>query len=560
VPILGWLPNYQSGWWRLDLLTGITAAAVVIPQAMAYAAIAGLPVEVGLYTALLPMLLYSVLGASRPLSVSTTSTIAILTATGLGSAARAGGHQELIVAAATLTVLVGVLLILASLLRLGLVAYFISTPVLTGFKAGIGVVIFVGQLGKVLGIPVEKAPLLQTVLSLLRGLSSLHRPTLILGLSMLALLIFLPRLAPRLSAPLVTVVVGIVASVLFKLDAHGIKLTGEVPAGLPSLVWPDWSMIRGLLPGAAGIALMSFTESIATAQAFQKHGEPAPDANHELFALGMANLAGGFLQAMPSGGGASQTAVNDRAGAKSQMAEIATVGVAAITLLFLAPVISLMPQATLGALVLVAAASLIKVSEFRTIGNVARRELAWALVAFGAVMFLGTLQGILVAIAVSAENLIFQANHPLVYEMGRKPGTNIYRPMVDNRDSETLPGLLILRTEGRLHFASAPRALEIMRTLILQHQPRIVVLECSAIPDIEYTALQRLTEGEEKLRDAGIMLWLAALNPKPLQTVRRSPLGKILGSDRMFLNVELAANAYVERFGRLGHGTAQQRT
>jgi high affinity sulfate transporter 1 len=550
VPILGWLPHYRSGWLRLDLVAGLTAAAVVIPQAMAYASIAGLPVEVGLYTALVPMLVYALLGTSRPLSVSVTSTIAMLTASVLARVAPGGDRATLLVAAATLAVLVGALLVLAFLLRLGVIANFISAPVLAGFKAGIGVVIFVGQLGKILGISVPKGPFLQTIASLLGGLGGLHPPTLVLGLLTLALLLLLPRLVPRLSAPLVAVVLGIAASGLLDLGAQGIKLVGEVPPGLPSFSLPDLSLLRALLPGALGIALMSFTESIAAARAFHQHGEPEPDANQELLALGLANIGGGLLQGMPGGGGTSQTAVNDQAGAKTQAAELVTAGVVAVTLLFLAPLLSLMPQATLGALVLVAAAGLIKVGDFQAIARISRRELAWALVALAGVVFLGTLEGILVAIALSLLNLIFQANHPPVYAVGRVPGTDIYRPMVDHPEYETVPGLLILRTEGRLYFASAPRALEKMRALILEQDPQVVALECSAIPDIEYTALQRLAAGEGKLREAGIELWLVGLNPVPWHTIERSPLGATLGHERMLLDIPEAVKAYEQRYGR----------
>ncbi len=541
------MKNYQAGWLRFDLAAGLTAAAVVIPQAMAYATIAGLPVEVGLYTALVPMLAYALLGSSRPLSVSVTSTIAILTATVLASVVPDGNRAELIITAATLAFIVGAVLVLASLLRLGVIANFISAPVLTGFKAGIGLVIFVSQLSKILGISVAKEPFFRSILSLIRGLGDLHRPTLFLGLVTLAILIFLPRLVPRLSAPLVAVAVGIAVSVIFDLDAQGVKLVGEVPPGLPSFSLPDLTLVWTLMPAALGIALMSFTESIAAARAFQKHGEQPAEANQELLALGMANIGGGLFQAMPSGGGTSQTAVNDQAGAKTQMAEIATAGVVALTLLFLAPVISLMPEATLGALVLVAAAGLIKVSDFQAIGQVSRHALVWALVAFAGVVLVGTLQGILVAVVVSMLDIIYQANRAPVYEVGRKPGTDIFRPVTDHPDDETFPGLLMLRTEGRLYFGNSPRVWKKAGAMILQRQPQVVVLDCSAIPDIEYTALKQLTEGEEKLRESGITLWLAALNPAPLHTVERSSLGATLGHERMYFNLEQAVEAYLQR-------------
>jgi high affinity sulfate transporter 1 len=545
LPILAWLPKYRSGWLRFDLTAGLTAAAVVIPQAMAYAAIAGLPVEVGLYTALAPMVAYVLLGTSRPLSVSATSTIAILTGSVLLGAVPGGGRAEQLVAATTLAFLVGVLLVLASVLRLGVIANFISAPVLAGFKAGIGVVIFVDQLGKVLGVSVDKGRFFQTLLSLLQALDRIHWPTFILALVTLAVLVLLPRRVPRLSAPLLAVVLGIAASGLLDLEAQGVVLVGEIPAGLPSFSPPSLDLVQTLLPGALGIALMSFVESVAAARAFQQHSEPEPDANQDLLALGVANMAGGLFQAMPAGGGTSQTAVNDQAGARTQVAALVTAGVVVVTLLFLAPLLSLMPEATLGALVLVAAAGLVNVNEFLDIHRISNRELVWALIALAGVILLGTLQGIVVAIAFSLLMLIYEANHPPVYELGRKPGTHIYRPMLDHPDDETIPGLLILRTEGRLNFASVPRALEKMRALVWQRQPRVVLLECSAIPDFEYTALDKLIEREEKLREAGVSLWLARLNPAPLETFQRSPLWTTLGPERFFLDVEQAVEAYM---------------
>jgi SulP family sulfate permease len=544
IPILGWLHRYQRAWLRFDLVAGLTAAAVVIPQAMAYATIAGLPVQVGLYTALVPMLVYVLLGTSRPLSVSSTSTISMLTATELARVAQGGDPADYLLAASTLALLVGAFLLLAGLLRLGFLANFISLPVLTGFKAGIGLVILVGQLGKVLGIPVEKGPVLQTMVDILGNLDQIQLPTLALSLVTLAILIFLPRLTKRLPAPLVAVGVGILASALLNLDAQGVKLVGEIPAGLPSFSPPNLSLVKALWPGALGIALMSFVESIASARAFAQHDDPPVDADQELLALGAANAGGSFFQAYPAGGGTSQTAVNDQAGARSQLAEATTAGVVAVTLIFLAPLIGLMPEATLGALVLVAAAGLIKVGEFRAIGRIRRHELVWAIITFAGVVILGTLEGILVAVVASMLDIIFQANHPPVYVLGRKPGTQVFRPLRDHPDDETFPGLLMVRTEGRVYFANAPRVREKAMALIQREQPSVIVVDCSAIPDIEYTALKQLTDLEERLREAGIMLWLVALNPEPLRIVERSSLGEVLGHERMFFNLEQAVEAY----------------
>lgn len=544
VPILGWLPKYPPDWLRYDLVAGLTAAAVVIPQVMAYASIAGLPVEVGLYTALVPMLVYALLGTSRPLSVSATSTIAMLTAAELARVVGSSDPYDYIIPAATLAFLAGLFLLLAGVLRLGFIANFISTPVLTGFKAGIGVVILVGQLGKVTGLPLEKGPILQTIVSLLQNLDQIHWLTLALSLITLAILIFLPRLSQRVPAALAAVAFGILLSALVGLDALGVALVGPIPAGLPPLTLPDLSLIQTLWPGALGIALMSFVESIAAARAFTQRGDPIPDADQELLALGMANVGGGFTSAMPAGGGTSQTAVNDQAGARSQMAEMATVAVVVVTLLFLAPLISLMPQATLGALVLVAAAGLIKLSEFRKIREIRNVEFVWAVVAFLGVIILGTLEGILLAVIISILALLYYAGHPPVYVVGRKPGTDVFRPVQDHPADEVFPGLLMLRTEGMMFFSSVPRALDQMTTLIREHQPQVVVLDCSAVPNFEYTALKEFSEYEDKLSTTGIKLWLAALNTEAFKVIERAPLGKTLGHERLFFNLEQAVESY----------------
>jgi len=543
------------------LVAGLTTAAVVIPQSMAYATIAGLPVEVGLYAALVPMLAYALLGSSRVLSVSVTSTISMLTAAELAVVVQSGNPADYMAAAATLALLVGGLLVLAGILRLGFVANFISAPVLTGFKAGIGLVILVGQLGKVLGISVSKGPFFQTLLAVLQGLGETHWPTFLTALVALAILIILPRLVPRLPAALVAVAVGIAASALLGLEAYGVKLVGDIPPGLPAFTLPALSLSNGpalslsngpdlalvgqLWPGALGIALMSFVESIAAGRAFGRHGDPPVDADQELLALGAANVAGSLFQACPGGGGTSQTAVNRGAGARTQLAGIVTAGLVALTLLFLAPLIGLMPQATLGALVLVSAAGLLDPGGFWAIAHIRRRELAWAGVALAGVVLLGTLEGILVAVAVSLLTLIYEANHPPVYALGRKPGSDVFWPLsADHPDDETFPGLLMVRIEGRMHFASAPRTSDRLRALIQEAQPRVLVLECSAIPDFEYTALEMLAGFEEKLREQGITLWLAALNPEPLNVIERSPLGTTLGHKRTFFNLEQAVEAY----------------
>ena len=413
------LSGYQRDWLRFDAVAGLTTAAVVIPKSMAYASIAGLPVQAGLYVALVPMFVYALLGTSRPLSVSTTSTLAILTAAELELAVPGGDSAHLMAAASTLALLVGAFLVVAGLLRLGFLANFISDPILTGFKAGVGVVIIVGQVPKLLGVHIASSDFVHDVFSTLQHMPDTNAMTLILSAATLAILFGLERWRPQTPAPLVAVVMGIAAAGFLGLKAGGVALTGPIRAGLPGPALPDLALLKVLWPGALGIALMSFTESIAAGRAFARHDDPPPVLNRELLALGAANLAGSFFQSLPAGGGTSQTAVNSRAGARTQVAELMTVVIVVATLLFLSPLISLLPQATLAAVVVVTSAPLLSTTDFRSILAVRRTEFVWALAAFAGVVLLGTLQGILVAIAISVLTLFYEANHPLVYSLGR---------------------------------------------------------------------------------------------------------------------------------------------
>ncbi len=548
LPIADWLFHYQKGWFRPDLLAGLTAAAVVIPKAMAYATIAGLPVQVGLYTALVPMVIYAVLGSSRPLSVSTTTTIAILTAAELGEAVSNGDPSSLLKATAMLALLVGAILILASLLRLGFIANFISEPVLIGFKAGIGIVIVLDQIPKILGIHFPRGTFSHNLLAVFRGIPETSLPTLAVGLFMIVLLVGLERFVPRSPAPLIAVAVGILGVRLLGFEAYGVELVGRIPKGLPSLIVPEFSLAQSLWPGALGIALMSFTESIAAGRAFARSDEPILRPNRELLATGLANAGGAFFGAMPAGGGTTQTAVNRLAGARSQFAEIVTAAVGLATILFLAPVLALMPQATLAAVVIVYSVGLIKPSEFRAILDIRRTEFSWALAALIGVVLLGTLKGILVAIVLSLAALAAQVALPPVYVLGRKPGTNVFRPRSqEHPEDETYPGLLLLRLEGRIFFANAQLIGQKIQLLVNEAKPSVVALDLSGVPDLEYTALKMLSEGEKRQRERGVSIWLVGLNPRVLQMVQRSPLGKALGRERMQFSLEMAAAQYSQQ-------------
>ncbi len=511
---------------RFDVIAGLTAAAVVLPKAMAYATVAGLPVAVGLYTAFIPMVIYALLGSSRVLSVSSTTTLAILAGTQLGLAVPDGDPAKLVTATTTLTMLVGAMLLLARLLRLGFAANFISVPVLTGFKAGIGLVIVLDQMPKLLGIHIEKQGFFRDLLSVARHVPETSLLTLAVAAATLLVLIGLERRLPHSPAPLVAIGGGIAAAWLFGLQALGVSTVGLIPQGLPSLTMPDLALIEQMVPGALGMALMSFTETIAAGRAFAR-----PD-----------------FGAMPAGGGTSQTAVVRAAGGRSQKASLVTAGTAAATMLLLAPLLALLPNATLAAVVIVYSVGLIQPLEFLAIRKVRTMEFRWAIIAAVGVLLFGTLKGIVVAIIASLIGLASQVAYPRVSVIGRKRGADVLRPLSpEHPDDETFEGLLIVRPEGRLFFVNAQYVAEQIGALVAQHKPRVLAVDMSRVPDIEYSALQMLIESDKRAIERGAIVWLAGLNPGALKVVRNARLDERLGRTRMLFN----ARAVIKRYQAL---------
>jgi sulfate permease, SulP family len=531
---------------RLDVTAGLVAAAVVLPKAMAYATVAGLPVAVGLYTAFVPMVIYALVGSSRVLSVSSTTTIAILTGTQLGLVVPDGDPAKLVTATAALTALVGAALVLARLIRLGFVANFISTPVLTGFKAGIGLVIVLDQVPKLLGIHITKEGFFRDLLAVAQHIPETSLITLAVAAATFAILIAMERLWPHSPAPLVAVGGAIAASWFFGLQALGVSTVGVIPQGLPAFTMPDLSLIERLVPGALGIALMSFTETIAAGRAFARPADPPINANRELVATGAANLGGALLGAMPAGGGTSQTAVVRASGGQSQRASLVTAATAVATMLLLAPMLGLMPNATLAAVVIVYSVGLIQPAEFHAIRSVRSMEFRWALVAWAGVLVFGTLKGIIVAIIVSMIGLASQTAYPRVSVIGRKRGADVLRPLSpEHPDDETFEGLLIVRPEGRLFYLNLQDVVDRIGALVATYQPRVLALDMTRVPDLEYSALQALIAYEQRATAGGALaVWLVGLNPAVLEMVRNSDLDERLGRERMLFNAREAIRRY----------------
>jgi high affinity sulfate transporter 1 len=538
VPAAEWVRSYRPDWLRPDLLAGLTCAAVVIPQAMAYATIVGLPVQVGLYTALVPLLVYSLLGTSRALSVSTTSTIAALTAVAIESVSPQDA-TEAVRAVATLVVLTGTILLLAGVLKLGFLAEFISAPVLAGFKAGTGLLIISGQLGKVLGIEQTGANFFSKTWSALTQLGQAHALTALVAGATIAVLLAAKRWAPQsFPGALVVVVTGIALSAALDLKADGLAVVGPIPSGLPGPQLPDPGLIDELLPAAAGIALMSFVESIAAARAFVRVGERGVDADHELVALGAANVGGGVFQSLPAGGGLSQTAVNDAGGARTPLAGATTAAVTLITLLFLTGLFEALPQATLGAVVIVAAAGLVDIDALRSLGRIRGTAVVLGSVTLLGVLALGVLKGVLIGVIASLGALVAALNRPVIEVLGRRPGRDSWRDLTQYPDGEMEPGTLVTRIGGPVYFANVTRVHSLLVESVDEapEPPRVLVVDLVAVTDTDVSTLLRLPAIDRDLRERGVTLRLANPSDQLVRLLQRAPDPTGL-SERLFAGI-----------------------
>jgi len=532
MPVASWLRSYRMSWFRWDVTAGLTTAAVVIPQAMAYATIAGLPVQYGLYTALIPMVVYSLLGSARCLSVSTTSTIALLTASGIALAPE-GAEPAAI--AAVLAAEVGLFLVIAGLLRLGFLSSFISRPILSGFKIGMGLTVAASQLGKIMGVSISGETFFPKVASAASQVDDTNLWTLAIALASFATLLIIKRSFPTLPGPLLVFVAGMALMAITQLETRGVATVAEVPGGLPHLDIPDFALVTALLPAAAGIALMAFVESIAAAQAFRTHDEPPVDPNQELVALGGANLAGGLFQAIPAGGGLSQTAVNDRSGARSQVSSLVTASSVALVLLLLASLFVYVPEPILGAIVLVAALGLIDVAGLRRIRRLRPDDYVFGVIAALGVLALGALPGLLLGVVVSLVTLFWKLNHPPIFILGRKPDTDVFREAGHDPADIVYEDLMIARVESGLYFGNSQRVTDRLLRMVddAPHRPRTLLLDLSAVPQVDSTAVEVFGDLAERLHSGGTEMWLAAMTTSVLEVAQAAPRWSDLEARRL---------------------------
>ena len=548
VPGVVALAGYRRSWLRGDLLAGLTVAAYLVPQVMAYAGVAGLAPVAGLWAILPALGLYAVLGSSRLLSVGPESTTALMTATVVAplAAADPGRYATL---AATLAVTVGLLCLAARLLRLGFVADLLSRPVLIGYLAGVALIMVVDQLAKLTGVPVRGSAFFPQLWSFLRGLGDAHPATVVFSAVTLALLFAVARWVPLLPGPLLAVVLGTAAVVVLDLDdRYGIKVIGDVPAGMPALALPDAGEIPRLVLPALGVLLVAYTDFVLTARAFAGRDDDGPrlDADQEFLALGAANLGAGLLHGFPVSSSASRTALASSAGARSQAYSLVAGAVVVAVLLFLSPLLARTPSAVLGALVVYAAVRMIDLAGFRRLASFRRRELLLALGCLAGVLGLDILYGVLVAVGLSVAELLSRVARPHDAVEGLVPGMAGMHDVDDFPTARTVPGLLVYRYDSPLFFANAEdfrrRALS---SVDEQTGPvRWFVLNTEANVEVDITALDAVDELRRELDRRGIVFALARVKQDLRDDLDAYGLTASVGTDRIFPTLPTAVAAY----------------
>ncbi|MFZ8998997.1 MAG: SulP family inorganic anion transporter [Ilumatobacteraceae bacterium] len=527
-PITSWGPRYRRGDLRGDLIAGITISALLIPQGLAYALLAGLPPQVGLYASIAPVIAYAVFGTSRQLALGPVAIVSLMTATTLGKLYEQGSESYL-AAAAVLALLVGAVHLVLRFGRLGFVTNFLSHSVLVGFTAASAIIIVASQVKHVLGIKIPRTEsVLETAVEVVRAADGTHAPTLALGSVAIAAFLVLRRVAKRVPAALAVLFGSLLVTIALDLESRGVAVVGDIPGGLPGFAIPDFDAdaLGSLTTSAIAITLVGFMESIAVAKVYARRHRYAIDPNQELFALGMANVTAGVFGGYPVTGGFSRTAVSDAAGTKTPLASIIAAVLIVFAVLFLTPVFALLPQAALGATIIVAVLNLIDVKEMRHIAHVKRSDLVGLSVSFGATLALGIETGMVIAIVASMLVVFARMSRPHTAVLGRIPDSTSYRNVERFPEAITTPGIEVVRIDVSLSFVNAEYIKQLCSAAARRagDPHHAVVLDCSGINDIDATGADALGEIITDLDEAGVRLHLADVKGPVRHVLQRAGL------------------------------------
>ncbi|MGV1007526.1 MAG: SulP family inorganic anion transporter [Dermatophilaceae bacterium] len=542
------LRHYERRWLRGDVVAGVTVSAYLIPQVMAYAEVAGLPAVVGLWTCMSGLLVYALLGSSRQLSVGPESTTALMTGSALAGVA-AGDPARQAALAATLALLVGGLCLLGWVARLGFLAELLSRPVLTGYMAGVAILMVVSQLGNLTGIRVPSGSPAAEVAYVATHLGEANRPTVLLGASVLVFALVVHKLLPRAPVALAGMLLAAAAVAVLGLQQLGVSVVGEVPRGLPDLQLPRLHVddVVSMLPAALGIALVAFSDNILTGRIFAARRNDPLDSTQELLALGAVNAVCGLTQGFPVSSSGSRTAIADNIGARTQAYSLVAVGTVLASVAFLGPVLAAFPTAALGAIVVYAAAQLVDVGEFRRIARFRRTEQALAVGTTVAVLALGALPGVLVAVGLSVMDMLHRVTRPHDGILGYVPGVAGMHDVDDYPDAEPVPGLVVYRYDSPLFFANA-RDFTDRALLALDAAPTPVawfLLNAEANVSVDLTAVDTLESLRQEVTRRGVVFAMARVKQDLRDDLDRAGFLDRVGPDRVFMTLPTAVTAYV---------------
>lgn len=541
--ILDWAPRYQRRWLRPDLIAGITVAALVVPKALGYASIAGVPIQHGLYAAAAGAILYAFFGGSGQIATGPSSALAAVAAGALVSAGIESGGEDAVQLVAAITIASGLMFLLLTIFRMGWISQFLSKPVITGFLFGAAIEVVVGELPKITGTSAEGSNTWQKLFSWIESLPDTDVATLVVGVTSLVVIFGLKYAAPKVPGALVLVVAGLLASALFDLGDRGLALIGDVPSGLPTLALPDWAFVREninvILTASAGLLLIGFSQTAGDARSFaSKHGYRV-DIDQESLAQGACNVGSGLVQGIPVSTSLSASSLNDTSGAKTQVASLTTGVMIVLTMLFLAPLFSDLPKAVLAALIIQAVVSgMMNVPEMQRLYRVVRADFWIAVAALVGVLTLGVLGGVIVGVFLSLGYIIYLSASPRMPELGRRPGSQAFRSVDDEPNAITYPGLLVLRIDSALYFANADAPEDRLRELAQAAEPPLhtIVIDFEGINLIDSQGADAVGKIVDLAGYNDIEVRLCRVKARIMEVLEKDDVIKRLGTDRVYGN------------------------
>ncbi len=543
VPIVGWLPRYQRSWLGADIIAGFTVWGLLIPEMIAYASLAGLPPQAGLYTLLASLALYAIFGTSRQLIVAGTSASAVLVYAAVSDLSPHSTSDYATLAAAMI-ITAGVLLAVAGLLKLGFITEFLSRPVMTGFVFGLAIFVSVSQLPKLFEIEKGHGDTVQQFFHLVANLDDTSLTTLATGLGALAVLFGIERFAPRIPGGLVVLVLGISFSAVLDLSGHGVAIIGDITAGLPSPGFPSVALgdLWVLVPSALGMVLVIYSEALGAAKTFADQHGYRVDSNQEMIALGLANIGSGLFGGLAAGGGLSQSAVNDGAGARTELSPLVAAALSLITVVALTPLFHDLPEAVLAALIIHAVHHLMRVAQMRRYYRLDRWEFWLGISTLLGVVVFEVLPGLGIGVVLSLVLLIGRASRPKVSILGRdlaQPGA--YRDIERDPDAQTIAGILIVRPDAQLFYANAQAVRDAIDTAAAaEPRPVVVIVDLDANDDLDITSAEHLTKLQGELAASGIQLCFAHVHDPARDIMEATGLLERVGPEHFFVNLDTA--------------------